>query len=67
MSTWVPFMVQERVEGGELIQSTFDESFISLNHSLLIVAVDFLTFSLQKVASIGYVEATGTGGLLLQT
>ena len=51
-------MVQGRVEGGELIRSTSDDSSISLNHSLLIMAVDFLTFSLQKAASIRYVEAS---------
>jgi len=60
-------MVQGRVEGRELIRSTFDDSSISLNRSLLIMAFDFLTFSLQKAVSIGYVEATGTGGFVLQT
>ena len=67
MSNWVPFMVQGRVEGGELIRSTSDDSSISLNRLLLIMVVDLLTFSLQKTASMGYVEATGTGGLLLQS
>ena len=67
MSTKVPFVVQGRVEGGELIRSTSDDSSISLNRLLLIMVVDFLTFSLQKAASIRYVEASGTGGLLLQT
>jgi len=51
-------MVQGRVEGGELIRSTSDDSSISLNLSLLIMVVDFSIFSLQKVASMGYVEAT---------
>ena len=56
-----------RIERGELIRSTSDDSSIFLNCLLLIVVVDFLTFSLQKAASMGYVEATGTSGLLLQT
>ena len=60
-------MVQGRVEGGELIRSTSDDSSISLNRLLLIMVVDFLTFSLQKAASMGYVEAIGTGDLFLQT
>ena len=60
-------MVQGRVEGEEMIQSTSDDSSIFLKRSLLIVVVDFLTFSLQKAASMGYAEAMGTSDLLLQT
>ena len=59
MSAWVPFVVQGRVEGGELIRNTSDDSSISLNRSLLIMVVDFLTFSLQKVASIRICESNG--------
>ena len=60
-------MVQGRVEGGELIRSTSDDSFISLNRLLLIMVADFLTFSLKEAASMGYVEATGTSSFLLGT
>ena len=59
--------VYQGSEGGELIRSASDDSSIFLNRSLLIMVVDFLTFSLQEAASMGYVEATRTSGLLLQT
>ena len=56
-----------RIERGELIRSTSDDSSIFLNCLLLIMVVGFFTFSLKKAVSIGTVEATGTGGLLMQT
>ena len=59
--------VYQGSEGGELIRSASDDSSIFLNRLLLIMVVDFLTFSLHQAACIGYVEATGTGGLFLQT
>jgi len=59
-------MMQGIVEGGELIRRIFYESSSSLDHSLLIMDVSFITVSLRKEASIGSVEATGTGGFLLQ-
>ena len=59
-------MMQGIVEGGELIQRIYGDNSSSLDHSLLIMVISFLTFSLWKVASIRSVEATGTGGFLLQ-
>ena len=59
-------MVQGIVEVGELIRRISEDSSSSLDHSLLIMDVNFLTVSLWKEASIGSVEATGTGGFLLQ-
>ena len=66
MFTGVPLMVQGIVEGGELIRRISGDSSSSLDHSLLIMVVSFLTFSLWRAASIGSVEATGIGGFLLQ-
>jgi hypothetical protein len=65
-STGVRLMVQGMVEGGELIRRTSDHCSSSLNHSLVIMAVSFLTFSLRNVASIGSVEGMGTDGFLMQ-
>jgi hypothetical protein len=49
-----------------IIRRTSDDSSSSLDHSLAIMAISFLTFSLRKVAYIGSVEGTGTGGFLMQ-
>jgi hypothetical protein len=59
-------MVQGMVEEGGLIRRTPDDCSSSLGHSLLIMAVSFLMFSLKKVASIVFVEWTGTGSFLMQ-
>ena len=66
MSTGVPRMLQGMVDGGALIQRTSDESSTSLDHSLAIMDVIFLTFYLRNVASIESVEGMGTGGFLVQ-
>jgi hypothetical protein len=56
-------MVKGMVEGGEMIRRTSDDSSSSLDHSLVIMAISFLTFSLRKVvASIGSMEGIGTSG-----
>ena len=57
-------MAQEMVEGGELIRRTSNDSSSSLNHSLVIMAVSCLTFSLRKEASIGSSGGTGTDDFL---
>ena len=59
-------MVQGMVDGGELIQRTSGDSFVSLDQSPAMMAVTFLMFSLRNVASIGSVEGMGTGGFLMQ-
>ena len=66
MSTGVPLMVQGMVDRGVLIQRTSDDSSSSLDHSLAIMDVIFLTFYLNNVASKGSVEGMGTGGFLVQ-
>ena len=66
MSNGVPLMVQGMVDGGELIRRTSGESSTSLDHSLAIMDVIFLTFSLRNVASIGSMEGMGTSGFLVQ-
>jgi hypothetical protein len=66
MSIEVPLTAQRRNERGELIRRTSDDSSSSLDHSLLIMAISFLTFFLTKVASIGSMEGTRTGGFLVQ-
>ena len=66
MSTGVPRMLQGMVDGGALIRKTSGESSTSLDNSLAIMDVIFLTFSLRNVASIGSVEGMGTGGFLVQ-
>ena len=65
MSIGVSLMVQGMI-GGELIRRTSDDNSSSLDHSLHIMAVRFSTFSQRKAVPIGSVEATGTGGFLLQ-
>ena len=59
-------MVQGMVRGEELIRRTSDDNSSSLDHSLLLMAVRFSTFSLWMAVSIGSMGATGTGGFLLQ-
>ena len=59
-------MVQGMVNEGELIQRTFGDSSVSLDHSPAMMAITFLTFSLSNVASIGSVDGMGTGGFLVQ-
>ena len=66
MSTGVLLMVQGMVDGGELIRRTSGDSSTSLDHSLAIMDVISLMFSLRNVASIGFVEEMGTGGFLMQ-
>ena len=66
MTTGVPLMVQGMVDGGELIRRTSGDSSASLDHSSAMMAVIFFMFSLRYVASIGFVEGTGTGGFLVQ-
>jgi len=51
---------------GALIRRTSGESSTSLDHSLAIRDVIFLTFSLRNVASIGSAEGMGTDGFLVQ-
>ena len=66
MSNGVPLMVQGMVDGGVLIQRTSNDSSSSLDHSLAIMDVIFLMFSLKNVASKGSVEGMGTGSFLVQ-
>ena len=66
MSTGVLLMVQGMVDGGELIRRTSDDSSVTLDHSLAMMVVTLLMFSLRIVASIGSVEGMGTGGFLMQ-
>ena len=66
VSTGVPLMVQGIVEVGEPIWRISGDNSSYLDHLLFIMAVNFLTFSLWKAASIGSVEAMGTSGFLLQ-
>ena len=66
MSIGVPLMVQGMVDGGELIRRTSGDSSVSLVHSLAMMVVTILTFSLRNVASIGSVDGMLTGGLLVQ-
>ena len=65
MSTEVSLMVQGMVRGEELIRRTSGDNSSSLDHSLLLMAVRFSTFSLWMAVSIGSMGATGTGGFLL--
>ena len=66
MSIGVPLMVQGMVDGGELIRRTSGDSSVSLDHSLAMMAVTFLTFSLRIVASIVSMDGMGTDGFLMQ-
>ena len=57
VSTGVPLMVQGIVEVGEPIWRISGDNSSYLDHLLFIMAVNFLTFSLWKAASIGFCDS----------